>query len=143
MQRALAAFVTCALLAAATPALAQAGRAAGTVTDTSGKGIKGATVTATNREASPSEVTSATDDKGRWAMIGLRPGVWNFTVAAPGFESTSGAAPIRTTLGAPLRFVIQRAPIPIPNALSKDIADQVEAANALRAQGRLDQALAA
>ena len=50
------------------------GRAMGTVKDTSGKAIKGAIVKATNPDASPSQFASATDDKGRWAMIGLRSG---------------------------------------------------------------------
>jgi tetratricopeptide (TPR) repeat protein len=144
MQRLYAALVTFAILALAAPAAAQTGRAIGTVVDPSGKGVKGVIVRANNPDASLSEVTSTTDDKGRFAMIGLRAGVWTFTAEAPGFEPSSGTAPIRSaTVGPPLRFVIQRTPVPFPNALSKDIAEQVGAANALRAQGRYDQAMAA
>jgi hypothetical protein len=67
----------------ATPAFAQA-RAMGTVRDLANKPIKGATVKAVNPDAAPSEFASATDDKGRWAMIGLRSGTWRFIVEAPG-----------------------------------------------------------
>jgi|CXWL01.1.fsa_nt_gi tetratricopeptide (TPR) repeat protein len=144
MQRAFAAFMTIAVLTMAHPAAAQTGRAVGSVVDPAGKAVPGATVRAVNTDASPSQLTSTTDTKGRFGMIGLRAGVWTFTAEAPGFEPTTGTAPIRSaTVGPPLRFVIQRTPTPIPGALSKDIADQVGAANTLREQGRYDQAIAA
>ncbi len=144
MQRAYAALLTIAVLSLAHPATAQTGRAMGSVTDPTGKAIKGATIRATNKDASPSELTSTTDAKGRFGMIGLKSGVWTFTAEAPGFDAAGGTAPIRSgTLGPPLRFVIQRTPVPIPGALSKDIVEQLGAANALRAQGRYEQALTA
>src|ERR671928_100479 len=52
-----------------------AGRITGTVKDPDGKPIKGATVRATN-EAVNAKITSTTDDKGRFAMIGVRTGRW-------------------------------------------------------------------
>jgi tetratricopeptide (TPR) repeat protein len=124
------------------PAAAQTGRAVGSVTDTAGKAIKGATIQASNREAYPSQVTSTTDDKGRFGMIGMRAGVWQFTAAAPGYESTEVSVPIRSaTAGPPMRFVLQRSPEPIPGALAKDIDTELSAAAAMRDQGRIDQAL--
>ena len=144
MQRVFAALLTIAVLTLAGPASAQTGRAMGSVIDQSGKPIKGATIRAVNKDASPSELTSTTDNKGRFGMIGLKAGVWTFTAEAPGFEPTTGVSPIRSgTIGAPLRFVIQRTPVPIPGALPGDIAELVSAADALRAQGRYDQAIAA
>jgi len=144
MQRLPAALLTIAVLTLASPAVAQTGRAMGSVTDAAGKAIKGATIKAVNREASPSELTSTTDSKGRFGMIGLKAGVWAFTAEAPGYEAAGGSAPIRSgTVGPPLRFVIQRTPEAIPGALTKDLADQLGAANALRAQGRYDQAVVA
>jgi tetratricopeptide (TPR) repeat protein len=144
MARLHTSLMTLAFVALAMPALAQTGRAMGVVVDVQGRGIKGASIIATNPDASPSELTSTTDDKGRFGMIGLRAGVWTFRAEAPGYETSTGTAPIRSaTLGPPLRFVIQRTPEPFPNALSKDIADQVTAANALRSQGRYDQAISA
>ncbi|MEQ1758334.1 MAG: carboxypeptidase regulatory-like domain-containing protein [Vicinamibacterales bacterium] len=144
MPRLSAALLTLAMLTLAFPATAQTGRVIGVVTDSGGKAVKGATITASNRDASPSVLTSTTDDKGRFGMIGLKAGVWTFIAAAPGFEPAGGTAPIRSsTVGPPLRFVIQQTPEVIPGALSKDIADQVSAANTLRAQGRFDQAIIA
>jgi tetratricopeptide (TPR) repeat protein len=144
MQRVYTALVATAVLALASPALAQTGRVMGSVLDQTGKGIKGATIRAYNKDAVPGELTSTTDGKGRFAIIGLRAGVWTFTAEAPGFEPATGTAPIRAaTLGPPLRFVIQRTPELIPGALSKDIIDQIAAAHALRTQGRYEQAVTA
>ncbi len=138
------ALVCAALVAAwlAAPALAQSARAAGIVRDASGKPIKGATVIATNPEAFPSELTSATDDKGRWAMIGLRSGAWMFVAQAPGFVTAQAPAAVRAGGTPPLVFTLARDPGPIPNALDRDIAQQLQAAATQRDQGRLDQALA-
>lgn len=126
----------------AAPATAQSARAGGVVRDTSGKPIKGATVIATNPDAFPSELTSATDDKGRWAMIGLRSGAWTFVVQAPGFVTAQAPAAVRAGGAPPLAFTLARDPGPVPNALDRDIAQMLQAAATQRDQGRLDQALA-
>jgi hypothetical protein len=127
----------------AVPALAQSARAVGVVRDlATGKPMKGATVRAVNPDAYPSELTSATDDKGRWAMIGLRTGTWRFIVEAPGYLRLEAPAPIRVAMTAPMVFTLARDPGPIPNALDKDIQRLLKDARELRAQGRLDQAIA-
>jgi hypothetical protein len=87
---AFAAFVTLSL-AAPGSTFAQAGRAAGIVRDTNGRPIRSAIVRAVNPVAHPSEITSTTDTKGRWAMIGLASGEWRFTVEAPGFAPAQAA----------------------------------------------------
>jgi tetratricopeptide (TPR) repeat protein len=144
MQRACASLLALAVLTLAHPVAAQTGRAVGRVLDPAGKAIQGATITAVNKDASPSELTSTTDARGRFGMIGLRAGVWRFTADAPGFEPTTGTVPVRSSAnGGPLRFVLQPTPYVIPGALPRDIAAQVSAANALRAQGRYEQAIAA
>jgi hypothetical protein len=112
------------------------------VRDTSGKPIKGATVIATNPDAFPSELTSATDDKGRWAMIGLRSGAWTFVAQAPGYETAQIPAAVRAAGPPPLTFTLMRDPGPLPNALDRDIRQQLQDAATQRDQGRLDQALA-
>src|SRR5689334_12046473 len=61
-----------AVLALASVAHAQTGRVFGVVKDAGGKPIKGAIVRAVNASAIPREFTSTTDDKGRFAMLGLR-----------------------------------------------------------------------
>jgi tetratricopeptide (TPR) repeat protein len=124
-------------------AFAQAARAMGTVKDTSGRPIKGATVRAINRDASPSEITSTTDDKGRWAMIGLKTGTWRFVAEAPGFTKVEANAPVRVAGTPPMGFALAHDLGPIPGALDKNVLQSVGAANALRDRGQYDQALTA
>ena len=127
----------------AAPAAAQSARALGVVRDTNGHPIRSAVVRATNANAHPSEMTSTTDDKGRWAMIGLSTGEWRFSVEAPGFVTATANLPIRVAAAPPLTFTLARDPGPMPGALEKNIQQQIADANALRDGGRLDQALAA
>ncbi len=145
LPRPQAAALACAALLVtclAAPAAAQSARASGVVRDVAGKPIKGATITATNPEAFPPELTSTSDDKGRWAMIGLRGGTWTFVAQAPGFITVQTPTLVRAGGTPPLAFTLTRDPGPIPNALDRDIRQQLDAAAAQRDQGRLDQALA-
>lgn len=129
-------------LCSAAPVVAQTGRALGIVRDTGGRPIKGATVKASNPDA-VAEFTSSTDDKGRFAMIGLRSGQWKFVAEAPGYFKQEGTAAIRAAGGPPIEFTLARDPGPIPGALEKDIQQELDAAAALRSQGRFDQAISA
>lgn len=131
------------VLGVAASATGQTARAIGTVRDTDGKPIKGATIRATNPDAHPREVVSASDDKGRWAVIGLRIGMYEFTVEAPGFLPVKASTTVRTAASPPLQFTLARDPGPIPGALPGNIQAQLAAANMLRDQGRLDQAITA
>ena len=131
------------VLGMAAVASAQSGRAIGTVKDQGGKAIKGATVKAVNPDASPSQFASATDDKGRFAMIGLRSGTWRFIVEAPGYFPVETPVPVRVAASPPLTFTLARDPGPIPDALDRNIEQLIHDAATLREQGRLDQALAA
>jgi len=138
----LAAFVAVSV-AFSSSAAAQAGRAAGIVRDTGGRPIRSAIVRAVNPVAHPSEITSTTDTKGRWAMIGLTSGEWRFTVEAPGFAPANAAVPIRVARGPPLTFTLARDLGPLPGALDKNIQQALTDASVLRDQGRFDQAIAA
>ena len=82
-------------LCVAVPASAQSARATGMVRDTAGHAIRSAIVRAVNQDARPSEVTSTTDDKGRFAMIGLMSGTWTFIAEAPGFLAQRADVPVR------------------------------------------------
>jgi tetratricopeptide (TPR) repeat protein len=120
------------------------GRVMGVVQDTNGRPIKGAIIRAQNPETSSREWTAATDDKGRFVLLGLRLSPnWKFIAEAPGFFSSEGTAQVRSNFGPPLTFNLRRDPGPIPGALVKDIQELLEAAKALRDAGRYDQALAA
>jgi tetratricopeptide (TPR) repeat protein len=143
LQRLSCALVLLVATGLASPAAGQTARAVGSVRDTSGKPIKGASIRATNPDAIPSEITSASDKDGRWAMIGLRSGTWTFIAEAPGYFTVRAQAPARTANNPPLNFTLARDPGPIPGALTPNVQGQIDAANALRDQGRLDQATAA
>lgn len=125
----------------AAPAYAQTARATGTVRDEAGKPIKGATIRALNPEIGPRWVISTSDSKGRWGMVGLRVGIYTFVVDAPGFIAQQGDGLIRTASTAPIVFTLKREPGLTPGALPSNIQAQIAAANMLRDQGRLDQAI--
>lgn len=131
------------IFSAAAPARAQSARAQGTVRDMNGRPLKGATVRATNPDAYPPEFAAVTDEKGRWAMIGLRTGTWSFRVEAEGFSTVEASAPVRVAVTPPMVFTLARDPGPIPDALSRDIQQQLTAAHAHRDAGRLEEALSA
>jgi tetratricopeptide (TPR) repeat protein len=132
---------TLTVLSIAAPALAQGARASGVVRDLDGNPIKGATVMAINSAASPSEITSTTDDGGRFAMIGLASGTWTFVADAPGFGQLQGAAEVRVSGTPPLTFSLTRDPGPAPGALDRGILVQVTRANVLRDQGQYGEAI--
>jgi tetratricopeptide (TPR) repeat protein len=119
-----------------------AGRITGTIKDPDGKPIKGATVRATN-EAVNARITSTTDDKGRFAMIGVRSGRWIVVAEAPNFLPLQGTSDVSSSVMPVLALTLQRDPGPMPGALSKTITDELAAAEALRGAGRFDDAIAA
>lgn len=127
----------------AAPAYAQSARATGTVRDEAGKPIKGATIRAFNPEFGPRHFISTSDSKGRWGMVGLRVGTYNFVVDAPGFVPMQGDGIVRTGSTPPIDFVLPREPGLTPGALPSNIQAQITAANMMRDQGRLDQAISA
>lgn len=137
------AIVLVAAVSLAAPVAAQTGRATGSVRDQNGKPIRAAVIRADNPAAYPPKITSTSDDKGRWAMIGLATGEWRFTVEAPGYIPQNIATPVRSGSPASLTFTMPRDPGPVPGALDKNIQQQISDANALRDQGRLDQAISA
>jgi tetratricopeptide (TPR) repeat protein len=135
-------FATLALALAAAASAQTAGRITGTIKDPDGKPIKGATVRATN-DAVNARITSTTDDKGRFAMIGVRSGRWGIVAEAPNFLPLQGAADVSSSNTPVLVLTLQRDPGPMPGALSKTISEDIAAAEALRQAGRYDDAIAA
>jgi tetratricopeptide (TPR) repeat protein len=135
------------LTAASTVAFAQVGRVAGQVKNDAGEPVKGATVVAENPQASPSSFTATTDDKGRWAVIGLKSGRWKFTASANGYEQESGTINV-ATVGAPnppLTFTLKKGSsmgIPgLTGAAAKDLQVELAAADADYNSGKYDDAI--
>ena len=129
-------------LAVAAPVLAQA-RTVGVIRDPNGQPIKGATIRAINPDVSSRELVTTSDTKGRWAILGLRVGTYTFIVDAPGFLPGQSPVLVRTAATAPFVFILMPEPKPIPGALPANIQAQIAAANMLRDQGRIDQAITA
>src|SRR4051812_48272516 len=110
-----------AVLSFAAPAAAQTGRATGIVRDQAGKPIRGAIVRADNPAAYPPKVTSSSDDRGRWAMIGLASGEWRVTAEGPGYIAQSTSALLRSAAPPRPSFLLPPHPRPIPGAPRKNI----------------------
>src|SRR5262245_60691279 len=123
------------------PVSGQTARSTGTVHDSNGKPIKGATIRAFNPEFGPRQFISTSDSKGRWGIVGMRIGTYTFVVDAPGFVAMKGDGIVRTSATQPIAFVLEREPGMTPGALPSNIQAQIAAANMLREQGRLDQAI--
>ncbi|MGE3840808.1 MAG: tetratricopeptide repeat protein [Vicinamibacterales bacterium] len=129
-------------------ALAQTGRAFGRVLDgTTGKPIRGASVTAESPQAALSSMSVISDDKGRFAMIGLRSGAWMMTASAPGYELQSGMITIRAAGSDPVEFKLVKLPAvsvsPLVGLDLKAVADELQSAQNLLEQQRLDESIAA
>src|ERR1041385_9206289 len=135
-------FAVLTLSMAVTAAGQTAGRITGTIKDPDGKPIKGATVRATN-EAVNARIPSTTDDKGRFAMIGVRSGRWIIVAEAPNFLPLQGTADVSSSNMPVLSLTLQRDPGPMPGALVKTIGEDVAAAEALHRAGKLDDAISA
>ena len=106
--------------ALASVAAAQSGRVNGVVKDDDGQPIKGATITAENENIGAS-LTASTDDKGRFSMIGLRPGQWTFIAQAPAHAADGGRLAVRaaSNLNPPMTFTLKRTSPGIGGALER------------------------
>ena len=135
------------VLGCAASAAAQVARVAGFVKDESGQPIKGATIRAENPDAPLGSLTAATDDKGRFAIIGLARGDWMFTAEAPGFQAQFTELNIvRTgTPLPPLVFALPKAivrpPAGVEGLTAKDLQQQLGSADTLFQQQKFDDAV--
>ena len=148
VSRGLLVIVIC--VAASGGAAAQ-GRVGGTVKSETGQPIRGATILARagNPEVQqPDSFTSTTDEKGRFAMVGLPRGEWTFYVRAPGYIPTDGGTVnIRAIAPNPaFTFTLAKAAT-MPSALgsleAKDLQTQLRAADGFYNAQRWDEAIAA
>ena len=129
------------------PASAQAVRVSGLVKNDNGDAIKGATVIAENPNFGAS-FSATTDTKGRFTMIGLRPGRWRFTAQAPAHAPQVGEMGVRVGVpNPPLMFELRRNGPEAAGALAgisaKDLQADLAAADALFNQQKWDEAVAA
>jgi len=138
---------TALVLGYAASAAAQVARVAGFVKDEGGQPIKGATIRAENPDAPLGSLTAATDDKGRFAIIGLARGEWMFTAEAPGFQPQYTELNIvRTgTPLPPLVFALPKAivrpPAGVEGLTAKDLQQQLASADTLFQQQKFEDAV--
>ena len=123
------------------------GRISGVVDDENGKPIKAATVVAENPDTNQ-QFTATTDEKGRFSMIGLRPGLWRFMAQAPGYFADGGTATVRAggSPNAPISFSLKKTS-QLAGALggvaAKDLQADLAGADALFNQRKWDESIAA
>lgn len=129
----------------ASAAHAQMGRVNGVVKDEAGQPLKGVTVTVDNPNIGQT-MTSTTDDKGRFGLIGLRAGQWRFIAQAPGFGPEIGAMAVR--MGGPnppVTFVMKRVGVANFGALggitNRDLQATLAAGDAAFEKEQWDQAI--
>jgi tetratricopeptide (TPR) repeat protein len=132
------------LMAFAGEAAAQQGRVVGIVRDERGNPIKGATIIAENADASPSSFTSSSDERGRFAIIGLKSGVWSFRAGAPSYAADGGEMTVRAGTNPAMTFTLQRLITP-PSALGslapRDLQESLTSADALYNKQQWDEAI--
>src|SRR5882672_5267652 len=131
-------------------AAAQTGRVGGLIKDESDQPIKGATIRAENPDAAPTSFTAVTDEKGRFSIIGLRTGDWNFTVEAAGFAPQSRKMRVQTIgqPNPPLTMNLKKGGAAAPAGVlggvnSKDLQGDLAAADQLYNEQKWDPAIAA
>ena len=133
--------------AAAQSVSAQIGRVGGVVKDERGEPIRGAVVIAENPDVKPDSLTTTTDDKGRFAMIGLRSGTWLLTAYAPGFIGQTGDVIVRQGPGVrPVAFSLRKLVAPpsvLGSVAANDLQTELAAADQLYNNMRWDQAITA
>ena len=134
----------CAALAAQGPVA----RVAGTVKDESGKPVSGATITAANPDEAPSVYTTTSDTRGRFGMLGLRRGVWMFTIAAPGFQTVRASGEVQALRPNPpldIKLIRQldRLTSPTSTLTGAELQAMIDAAEQAATAGKVDVAVAA
>jgi tetratricopeptide (TPR) repeat protein len=134
-------------LALASPSAAQplVGRLVGTVKNLAGQSVKAATIRAVNPSTIPNEFTTTSDQKGEWAILGLRGGLWELTASAPGFESSTVAVRVAVSMNNPkVEFVLVGTPVKgaMDGVDTKKLQASLSAAESLMAQEKWDEAAA-
>jgi tetratricopeptide (TPR) repeat protein len=127
-------------------ALAQGSRVVGIVKDETGQPIKGATLSLENPDAIPRNFTATSDDRGRFAVLGLKAGEWSIVAQAPGFLPDATRVQVRVTTPVAPTFTLRRAPLPPPSVLgnvgAKELQNDLKAADRQFDSQQWDQAIA-
>jgi Flp pilus assembly protein TadD len=127
-------------------ALAQGSRVVGIVKDETGQPIKGATLSLENPDAIPRNFTATSDERGRFAVLGLKAGEWSIVAQAPGFLPDATRVMVRVTTPVAPTFTMRRAPLPPPSILgnvgAKELQNELKTADQQFDAQQWDQAIA-
>src|SRR5215470_6306397 len=127
-------------------AFAQGSRVVGVVKDETGQPIKGATLSLENPDAIPRNFTATSDERGRFAVLGLKAGEWSIVAQAPGFLPDATRVQVRVTTPVAPTFTLRRAPLPPPSILgnvgAKELQNDLKAADRQFDSQQWDQAIA-
>src|ERR1051325_11752936 len=111
-------------------AAAQGSRVVGIVKDETGQPIKGATLSLENPAAIPRNFTATSDERGRFAVLGLKAGEWSIVAQAPGYTPDATRVQVRVTTPVAPVFTLHRAPAPPPSVLgnvgAKDLQNELK-----------------
>ena len=137
---------TIVVLATAGAALAQGSRVVGIVKDETGQPVKGATLSLENPDAIPRNFTATSDERGRFAVIGLKSGEWSIVAQAPGFIADAARVQVRAATPTAPVFMLKRAPQAAPSILgnvgAKDLQTELKNADQQFNAQQWDQAIA-
>ncbi|MBN2206350.1 MAG: tetratricopeptide repeat protein [Candidatus Aminicenantes bacterium] len=146
MRRA-AAILTTACLAVAAAGFAAGGqegmgtaRLSGEVRDEAGLPLAGVRVALLHVETGINRVATS-DDKGKWAVLGLGSGVWRITLSLAGYRMRVEDTVVRQT-GRNIPFKSVLRPLPTEGPAADTGVDLVEEGNRLFEAGRYEEALA-
>lgn len=132
-------------------------RVSGSVVDAAGKPVKGAVLAFRIQKGSNGGPDVKADDNGKWAVLGLGAGSWNIDVTAPGFQTKQLS--VNFSEGQrlpPMKITVDPAPQAQPAtagepaqeevkiggvAVTKDIADAVDAGNKALADKNFKEAV--
>ena len=137
----------CLVATIAGPAAAQGSRVVGVVKDEGGQPIKGATLSLENPDAIPRSFTATSDERGRFAVLGLKAGEWSIVAQAPGFLADATRVQVRATAPVAPVFTLRRAPLPpasvLGNVGARELQSELKNADQQFDAGQWDQAIAA
>jgi hypothetical protein len=140
--------VAVAFLASVSAAGAQVIRIPGNVKDDTGHPVRGAVIVAENPDQAPPRYSATSNDKGQFGFIGLRRGLWTFTIEAPGYESVRVQRQVtngnrQEPLDVRLARIAAAAARPLDAARGADVQQAIDRAEAFAQAGDIDAAIAA
>jgi tetratricopeptide (TPR) repeat protein len=117
------------------------GRITGTVTDEAGAPLEGALVVAQSTR-SETKLEGRSDEKGRFAIVGLGTGNWQVTASMNGYQSASLEMNVRQlSQNPPISFTLKKLSDMAAFAADKEALALFDQGNSLLNQGNYDEAL--